>query len=124
MAVPRPVLLAILGLALCVTALIAVRGVGTGEEDAVAPAPIPTAPADKTPAQPGARGRARTRPHVQESAVPATPADKAGTGDKGSAADKPASKLSKSEVAKLKADAQVVAVARSLGQNDVVILFF
>src|ERR671910_877304 len=39
MAVPRPVLLAILGLALCVTALIAVRGVGTGEDDAVAPAP-------------------------------------------------------------------------------------
>jgi len=120
-AVPRPVLLAILGLALCVTALVAVRGMGTGEEDAVAPAPIPTAPVDKTPAQPGARGRARTRPHVQESAVPATPADKA---DKGSAADKPARKLSKSEVAKLKADAQIVAVARSLGQNDVVVLFF
>lgn len=43
MAVPRPVLIAILGLALCVTALIAVHGVGT-EEDTVAPA-LPAAPA-------------------------------------------------------------------------------
>ena len=31
MAVPRPVLLAILGLALCVTAFVGVRGVGAGD---------------------------------------------------------------------------------------------
>jgi hypothetical protein len=119
MAVPRPVLLAILGLALCVTALIAVRGVGTGEEDAVAPAPIPTAPAQKAePAKPGARGRARTRPQA-EKAVPAKPAEKA---EKKAPADKP--KLSQAQVAKLKSEAQLVSVAKALGQNDVVVLFF
>ena len=122
MAVPRPVLLAILGLALCVTALIAVRGVGTGEEDAVAPAPIPTAPAEKAqpaqPAQPGARGRARTRPQAEQ-AAPAKPAEKR------RATEPPTrKKLSKAQVAKLKSEAQVVSVAKALGQNDVVVLFF
>ncbi len=119
MAVPRPVLLAILGLALCVTALIAVRGVGTGEDDAVAPAPIPTAPVDKAePAQPGARGRARTRSEVAQS-TPAKPAEKA------SKAEAPArKKLSKAQVAKLKSEAQIVSVAKALGQDDVVVLFF
>jgi hypothetical protein len=122
MAVPRPVLLAILGLALCVTALIAVRGVGTGEEDAVAPTPLPTAPAEQAqpakPAQPGARGRARTRPQAEQD-VPAQPAEKA---EKKSAAEKP--KLSKAQIAKLKSEAQLISVARALGQNDVVVLFF
>ena len=119
MAVPRPVLLAILGLALCVTALIAVRGVGTGEDDAVAPAPIPIAPVDKAePAQPGARGRARTRPQAQQ-ATPAKPAEKPST------AESPArKKLSKAQVARLKSEAQVVSVAKALGQDDVVVLFF
>ena len=119
MAVPRPVLLAILGLALCVTALIAVRGVGTGEEDAVAPAPIPTAPVDKAEtAQPGARGRARTRPRAEQS-TPAQPAEK-----KAEAAKPAEKKLTKEQVAKLKADAEVVSVAKALGQNDVVLRFF
>ena len=121
MAVPRPVLLAILGLALCVTALIAVRGVGTGEDDAVAPAPIPTAPADKgQAAQPGARGRARTRARAEQ-ATPAKPAD----AQKNAEAAKPAEKkLSKAQVAKKKDDAEVVSVAKALGQDDVVLLFF
>jgi hypothetical protein len=116
MAVPRPVLLAILGLALCVTALIAVRGVGTGEDDAVAPAPIPTAPAEKSqPAQPGARGRARTRPSAEQ-ATPAKPATEAA---------KPAEKkLTKAQVAKKKDDAEVISVVKALGQKDVVLLFF
>lgn len=121
MAVPRPVLLAILGLALCVTALIAVRGVGTGEDDAVAPAPIPTAPVDKAdPTAPGARGRARTRPRAEQS-TPVKPAEKA---DRNAAADKAEKKLTKAQVAELKADAQVVSVAKALGQKDVVVLFF
>jgi len=38
------------------------------------------------------------------------------------AADKP--KLSKAQVAKLKSEAQVVSVAKALGQKDVVVLFF
>jgi hypothetical protein len=121
MAVPRPVLLAILGLALCVTALIAVRGVGTGEDDAVAPAPIPTAPVDKAqPAQPGARGRARTRPRAEQS-TPVKPAEKA---DKNAAEAPARKKVSKAQVAKLKADAEIVSVAKALGQDDVVLLFF
>jgi protein tyrosine phosphatase (PTP) superfamily phosphohydrolase (DUF442 family) len=118
MAVPRPVLLAILGLALCVTALIAVRGVGTGEDDAVAPAPIPTAPVDKAEtAQPGARGRARTRPRAEQ-ATQAQPAEK-------KAEAKPAEKkLTKAQVAAKKDDAEVISVAKALGQKDVVLLFF
>src|SRR4051794_39703337 len=119
MAVPRPVLLAILGLALCVTALIAVRGVGTGDDDAVAPAPIPTAPAEKAqPAQPGARGRARVRPRVEQ-AAPAQPAEK-----KAEAAKPAEKKLTKAQVAKKKDDAEVISVAKALGEKDVVLLFF
>jgi hypothetical protein len=119
--VPRPVLLAILGLALCVTALIAVRGVGTGEDDAVAPAPIPTAPTGKADSvQPGARGRARTRPRVEQS----TPAKPAPTEKKAEAAKPAEKKLTKAQVAEKKADAEVISVARALGQKDVVLLFF
>jgi hypothetical protein len=121
-AVPRPVLLAILGLALCVTALVAVRGVGVGEDDPVAPAPIPTAPVNggkATQAQPGARGRARTRPRAEQAtAAPAKPVEKAG-----SKIDvKP--KLSKAERAKLSAKAELAAVTKALGEKDVVVLFF
>jgi hypothetical protein len=119
MAVPRPVLLAILGLALCVTALVAVRGLGTGEEEFVAPAPIPAqpAPAKKAePAEPGARGRARTRQQA-ENPTPAKPADKA-------AAPEPAKKLSPADLAKLKDDALLISVAKALGKDDVVVLFF
>jgi hypothetical protein len=119
MAVPRPVLLAILGLALCVTALVAVRGLGSGDSELVAPAPIPTtaAPAKKaTPAEPGARGRARTRPRAAQ----ATPTTEAGK----SAAPQPSRKVSKAEVAKLKDAGLLVSVAKALGQDSVVVLFF
>jgi hypothetical protein len=113
MAVPRPVLLAILGLALCVTALVAVRGFGTGDDELVAPAPIPATPTPAkkaATAETGTRGRARPR---VEQATPGTPA-----------AAKPAGKVSKAEVAKLKDSALVVSVAKALGQDDVVVLFF
>jgi hypothetical protein len=120
MAVPRPVLLAILGLALIVAALVGVRGVGTGEEETVAPAPIPTAPVEKAqPAKPGARGRARTRPQAEQ-ATPAKPAEE--PAKEKAAADKP--KLSKAQVAELKSKAQLVSVSKALGQDDVVVLFF
>jgi hypothetical protein len=121
MAVPRPVLLAILGLALCVTALVAVRGLGTGDEGLTSPAAIPTpqtANKAKSP-EPAARGRARTRPRAEQ-ATPAKPAADAGT----AAAPKPLPKLAPTEIAKLKDDALLVSVARALGQNDVVVLFF
>jgi hypothetical protein len=120
MAVPRPVLLAILGLALCVTALIAVRGVGGGEDDAVAPAPLPTAPSGKAQtAQPGARGRARTRARAEQ-ATPAKPVEK--PAQKPEATARP--KLTKAQVAEKKSAAEIISVAKALGQNDVVLLFF
>ena len=124
MAVPRPVLLAILGLALCVTALVAVRGVG-GEEDPVAPAPIPTAPVERgkaTETKPGARGRARTRAGANEATpAPAKPAEQAGSKVDGKPEPR---KLSKADVAKLRSKAELASVSKALGQNDVVVLFF
>ena len=130
MAVPRPVLLAILGLALCVTALIAVRGLG-GEDDAIAPAPIPTTPpAAEKSQKPGARGRARTRPNAAK-ATPATPAKptQGSAKAKTEAQAKPESglqpqKLSKEDIEKLKDDARLATIGKALGQKDVVVLFF
>jgi hypothetical protein len=129
-AVPRPVLLAILGLALCVTALIAVRGLGA-EDDAIAPAPIPTTPpaAEKTPQQPGARGRARTRPNAQK-ATPATPAKptqgsaKAQSEAKPQSGPQPPQKLTKEDIEKLKDDARLASIGKALEQQSVVVLFF
>jgi hypothetical protein len=118
-AVPRPVLLAILGLALCVAALVGVRGLGSGEDEVV-PAPIPTTASPSTEnAEPAARGRARTRPRVEE-AAPAKPADEAGK----ASAPKPTRKLTDDQIAKLRDDALLTSVAKALGQDDVVVLFF
>ena len=93
------------------------RGLGSGEEDIV-PAPIPTT-ATPTKAEPGARGRARTRPRVEQ-ATPAKPAEQAGK----AVAPKVDRKLTGDQVAKLKDDALLASVAKALGQNDVVVLFF
>ena len=128
MAVPRPVLLAILGLALCVTAFVAVRGVGVSEEDPIAPAPIPTAPAEEAQGAktPGARGRARTRPRVDRTApdpAQAKPAEEAGT-KIAPGVEPEAAKPSKAQIAELRTQAEVKSVAKALGQNDVVVLFF
>jgi hypothetical protein len=117
MAVPRPVLLAILGLALCVTALIAVRGVGVGEEDPVAPAPIPTAPAPKADPAPSAAARPQ-----KEEAAPKRPAKPAEAQPK--ADPKPERRVSPAEVAKLKDEAMLSSVGKALAEKDVVVLFF
>ena len=95
------------------------RGLGSAEEEVV-PAPIPaTASPSTETAEPAARGRARTRPRAEE-AVPAKPAEDAGK----AAAPKPARKLTDEQVAKLRDDALLASVAKALGQNDVVVLFF
>jgi hypothetical protein len=96
-----------------------VRGFGGGEGDLVGPAPIPATPAPAkkaTAAEPGARGRARARPRAEQ-ATPANGAAKA-------AAPQPSRKVSKAEVAKLEDAAALVSVARALGQDNVVVLFF
>ena len=119
MAVPRPVLLAILGLALCVTAMVAFRGVG-GEEDPVAPATIPTTQSQSgsgsQAAKTGARGRARTRAGKQEDASTRAK-DRAG-------AQTAEPKLTKAEVAARRKKATLAHVSAALGSGDVVVLFF
>ncbi|MEA2479251.1 MAG: hypothetical protein QOJ07_1173 [Thermoleophilaceae bacterium] len=132
MAVPRPVLIAILGLALCVTALIAVHGLGGGDDSGSVPAPLPPAPtARKAPAR-GTHARAAAKP-----VKPAKPTKQAATAP---AAPKPAKPAQATPVqptttqpAAPKAPAApalsakqrtLTAVAKALGQNHVVVLFF
>src|SRR5829696_93784 len=100
MAVPRPVLLAILGLALCAAAFVGVRGVGSGEEDPVAPAAIPSAPTPKAAPQSSARGRAHSRPRTDASKpAPAQPAEQAKPAEQTGKETAPAKpKLSPSQV--------------------------
>lgn len=96
------------------------RGLGSGEE-AVGPAPIPTTASPSTEtAEPAARGRARTRPRVEEAAPAKPSAEEAGK----AVAPKPSRKLTDEQVAKLRSDALLASVAKALGQNDVVVLFF
>jgi hypothetical protein len=111
MAVPRPVLIAILGLALCVTALIAVRGVGSKAEETVAPAPLPTAPATPKHSQSARPKRTdASAGKAQPSTAKATPAQQATQ-----APSKP--KLSAKE-------RMLVDVKAALGKDQVVVLFF
>jgi hypothetical protein len=122
MAVPRPVLIAILGLALCVTALIAVHGVGSGEEDVV-PAALPEAPAtaQSTP-KPAKAKRTDATPAKEERA--AKPKDNVKpdasslnkSGERAAKIVKP--KLSAAQVTLAKVSADIAAGDR------VVVLFF
>ena len=76
MAVPRPVLLAVLGVALCAAAILATRG-ARDPGGMVTAAPVPSAPAPKAkpagkqpPAKPGAGGRHEAKPDAKPSAGP------------------------------------------------------
>src|SRR3954447_26242779 len=66
MAVPRPVLLALLGVALCAAAFLATRGAqDTGGSVTAVPTPAPTAPAPKaTHAGPKAKHAGRKANHA------------------------------------------------------------
>jgi hypothetical protein len=120
MAVPRPVLLALLGFALIVSALLATRGVG-GSETVTAP----TNPATKAQPAPAPAQPATPKAHK---AVPAT-ASKHPVAPRHAAKPKPA--VAKS-VAKTPAITKlppgvsptILPVVRALGQNQVVVLFF
>jgi hypothetical protein len=121
-AVPRPVLLAILGLALCVAAFVAVRGLGNNSDGGPTATPIPApAPAPAPTIKPNPGATATTTP-----AKPAAPSRKAPAeaATPKPAAPKPPRRLSPAEVAKLKDQAVALSVSRALDENDVVVLLF
>jgi hypothetical protein len=125
-AVPRPVLLAILGLALCVAAFVAVRGLGDNSDGGPTPAPIPEpAPAPTIKPNPGAAATPTTpaKPAAPAKKAPAQAATPKPAAPK-PAAPKPARKLSPAEVAKLKDQAVALSVSRALDEKDVVVLLF
>ena len=116
MAVPRPVLIAILGLALCVTALIAVHGVGTDEEP-TAPAALPAAPTTTTtPSQTSTTSKTDNKQNAtskETGKVESKPVEQAGA-----QAGKPAVKQSAKE-------RTLAAVKKDLEAGEkVVVLFF
>ena len=118
MAVPRPVLLALLGFALIVSALLATRGVGSSET-----VTAPTNPAAKPQPAPAPAQAAKPKAHK---AAPAT-AGKHPAKPHRAATPKPAAKPAKPATAiKLPAGVspRILPVVRALGQDQVVVLFF
>ena len=118
MAVPRPVLLALLGFALIVSALLATRGVGSSET-----VTAPTNPAAKP--QP-ARAPAHAAKPKAHKAAPA-PARQHPAKQRHAAKPKPAAKAAKpTTVTKLPVGVspRILPVVRALGQDQVVVLFF
>ena len=117
MAVPRPVLLALLGFALIVSALLATRGVG-GSETVTAP----TTPANKP--QPVHAPVPAAKPKVHKSA----PAAKRHATKQHHAAKSQPVKKSAGAVAITKLPAgvspRILPVVRALSQDQVVVLFF
>jgi len=121
MAVPRPVLLALLGFALIVSALLATRGVG-GSETVTAPStPSATPHVARTPSQ-GGKARsshpAQAKKHTPAKTHPKAPAHKV--------ARKPAPSTGKADVKKLPTgvSSSILPVVHALARNQVVVLFF
>ena len=117
MTLPRPVLIALLGLALCAAAFLATRSANdTGSVvTSTPPAPAPTQ-ATK-PAQPATPARKpSTHKGSPAHAKPAKPADKPATAQKPATPAKPASPSSDAE--------KVLPAIKALGRGDVVIFFF
>ena len=123
MAVPRPVLLVLLGLALCAAAFLATRGArDPGGAVNAAPAPAPAQPAAKPanepkefaakPAEPKAADPAPAKPRAEE-AKPAAPA-KPQTAN-------PAAKAFGSQAA---GAAKIAGVKAAMDRGDVVVFFF
>jgi hypothetical protein len=110
MAVPRPVLLALLGLALCAAAFLSTRGAREpGGAVTAAPAPAPVAPsteAAKPPTQPE-----KEKPAPTQEAKPAAPAD-------------PAKAQSPAIGQQINVAAKSVIVTGALDRGDAVVFFF
>ena len=120
MAVPRPVLLALLGFALIVSALLATRGVG-GSETVTAP----TTPAAKPHSVQVPKHAAGPKVHKSVAAKKhaAAPRHKAPAHKP---APKPAAAAGKAATGKLPTgvSSSILPVVRALGRNQVVVLFF
>jgi hypothetical protein len=131
MAVPRPVLLALLGLALCAAAFLATRGAQepSGEITvAPTPAPAPAAPAQK-PAQNKAEPAAK--PKKSEAAPAPKPAEQNQARTEAERALEGAEMVARTSSGQPKpAPAErgthqtAVDVTRALGKGDVVVFFF
>jgi hypothetical protein len=115
MAVPRPVLLALLGLALCAAAFVATRGAREPGGADVTKAPVTQAPVTKSaaPAQQDPAKKHQARTHAPAKPASAKPAVKPHV-------VKPAA------AAQIGAAAQPIAVkvTRALGRGDAVVFFF
>ena len=111
MAVPRPVLIAILGMGLVLAALLATRNAGQGGEAEVTPA----VPAQKPAAQ--AAPKAEAKPADKPAAKKAEPATQAP--EKSRPEPKPAGE----EKTAKPADSPMVPAARALASDKVVVLF-
>src|SRR4051794_674129 len=117
MAVPRPVLLALLGFALIVSALLATRGVGGSETVTAPPAPL-TKPQPAQPPAQVAKPKAHKAAPAKKHAAKPQRAHKATPATKKSVAPVDISKLPPG------VSPRILPVARALGQDQVVVLFF
>src|SRR4051794_854245 len=106
MAVPRPVLLALLGLALCAAAFMATRGAREPGGDSVAAAPVTPAPA--------------VHKAAPAKAKPAKAADKAPVHKAAAPQPKPEAAAPTRTSAELTA----IKVTKALGRGDAVVFFF
>jgi hypothetical protein len=125
MAVPRPVLLALLGLALCAAAFLATRGAqDPGGEITVAPTPAPVAPkkSDAGPAPKEAREKPAPAPKPAERNESQSAAERALQGAEAAARD--VSGQAKPATAERSTHDTAVEVTRALGNGDVVVFFF
>jgi len=116
MAVPRPVLLALLGFALIVSALLATRGVGGGETVTAPTTPVTKPQPAHAPAQPSTPKAHKAAPAPKHAARPQAHKPK------------PVTKKSAAPVAVTKlppgVSPRILPVVRALGQDQVVVLFF
>src|SRR4051794_27614959 len=111
MAVPRPVLLALLGLALCAAAFMATRGAREPGGDSVAAAPVTPAPAVH-----------KAAPAKAKPAKPAKAADKAPVHKAATPQPKPQPKPAAPQ--RTAAERTAVKVTKALGRGDAVVFFF
>ena len=129
MAVPRPVLLALLGLALCAAGFLATRGAqDPGGEITVAPTPAPVAPkaekADPAPAREKADEAPAPAPKPADRNDARTPAERALQGAEASAREVSGQAAEPAARTKPSAHDTAVEVTRALGNGDVVVFFF